>query len=76
MFQCDQGHQLFIVVFSPLLVFCFLNDTTERIFLTSHVAGKHHNPSVLDVLGGVEGVGGGGGAAGEKDGLFSHLRKT
>lgn len=42
-------------------MFCFLNDTTECIFLTSHVAGKHHNPSVLDVLGGVEGVGGGGG---------------
>lgn len=70
MFQCDQGHKLFIVVFSPLLVFCFLNDTTERIFLTSHVAGKHHNPSVLDVLGGVEGVGGEGGRQGKKTVCF------
>lgn len=45
-----------------------------------HVDGKHHNPSVLDVKEG-RGRGGGGGergggAAGEKDSLFSHLRKT
>lgn len=38
----------------------FFNDTTERVSLALHVAGKHHKPSVLDVFGGGVGAAAGG----------------